>query len=1108
MAGFPSPTQIAGSHAPLYEALYQQVDPAGTGCVSAMEAAAFLKRSGLSDAILSKIWDLSDPNGNGFLDKRGFFVALKLIALAQSGKDIIMANISVQIAAPQMGDLSRRASAIIDWSIKPTEQKKYEEMFNSLGPVGDRLPGTKVKPVMLNSKLPLETLGKIWDLSDIDQDGFLDKDEFILAMHLVYKALENVPVPSILPPELYPTAKRKKSLVGGVPVLPDLLPGVDGTITGTNRRSSTPGVDVAIKNVSLCPSVAKLVKSALTLSYGNADVERGFSISRGVLPPDRASLPERVLKPEKNRNLCDVKQNGKLNTEQFALAMYLVNKKLQGGEIPTSLTSDMIPPTLRPKPGSDAIHDNGSIQEVSDSSGNKEIDIINNEIKELQKEKMTLEQDIAQKEADLKIKNGELKNLQNEKDALTAMLRQLEIQKGEAQKRLDDLDNQKSSLEKSLSEMKERIEEEMRQVENMKKQLEEQQSTLENQESELNTKRQELTELRQEETKLEQQINSSRTSLDNYSKSLQDTQLQINQTRLKISQLQEQHQQMTDALQLYDTAIKSGDFSNVNDSLAVICTITPPLSEPEYQRLSNTAGSSPVSSVGAFSVTEGIDEFKVTEDDPFKSKDPFSGVNGFTTDPFGGEDPFKSDPFKGDDDASAEAADPFGADPFKDAFSSTADTEIKVYEENSKCTSAGANLIQLAFGLAWTRLKISQLQEQHQQMTDALQLYDTAIKSGDFSNVNDSLAVICTITPPLSEPEYQRLSNTAGSSPVSSVGAFSVTEGIDEFKVTEDDPFKSKDPFSGVNGFTTDPFGGEDPFKSDPFKGDDDASAEAADPFGADPFKDAFSSTADTEIKDDPFKGSDPFSNFSIGSGVNSTKDPFDPFGDSSDSKVTNSQKLTDGADPFGADPFSPAPVAPPRPESPTPALPPKKGKAPPPRPAPPKHASGNVKTGPTRAAPAPPPPPSHDPFMNTTSTTALSTFGLGNKSVQASQESASFQDPFSSLGESNTSAIQSGVQDPFDPFGLKSEQDPFASSDGTSATESFANFADFEKFVSQSPVADDPPPRPMSEEEQFAWAAEESIRLERNRQRRAAEKEQADLELALALSRAEIQTK
>lgn len=60
----------------------------------------------------------------------------------------------------------------------------------------------------------------------------------------------------------------------------------------------------------------------------------------------------------------------------------------------------------------------------------------------LYREKMTLEKDLAQKEADVKIKTGEFKNLQNEQDALETMLKQLEIQKCEARKRLNDLDKQ------------------------------------------------------------------------------------------------------------------------------------------------------------------------------------------------------------------------------------------------------------------------------------------------------------------------------------------------------------------------------------------------------------------------------------------------------------------------------------------------------------------------------------------------------------------------------------------------------------------------------------------------------------------------------------------
>ena len=68
--------------------------------------------------------------------------------------------------------------------------------------------------------------------------------------------------------------------------------------------------------------------------------------------------------------------------------------------------------------------------------------MISKDIAELARERHTMEQDIAQKEADIKIKNGEIKSLQSELDTLAATLKQLENQKGEAQKRLNDLKSQ------------------------------------------------------------------------------------------------------------------------------------------------------------------------------------------------------------------------------------------------------------------------------------------------------------------------------------------------------------------------------------------------------------------------------------------------------------------------------------------------------------------------------------------------------------------------------------------------------------------------------------------------------------------------------------------
>ena len=59
----------------------------------------------------------------------------------------------------------------------------------------------------------------------------------------------------------------------------------------------------------------------------------------------------------------------------------------------------------------------------------------------MHREKMKLEQEKTQKEADIKIKNGEVLALQKELDAVSNTVKQLELQKTEAQKRLDELDD-------------------------------------------------------------------------------------------------------------------------------------------------------------------------------------------------------------------------------------------------------------------------------------------------------------------------------------------------------------------------------------------------------------------------------------------------------------------------------------------------------------------------------------------------------------------------------------------------------------------------------------------------------------------------------------------
>ena len=94
-----------------------------------------------------------------------------------------------------------------EWIVNK-ERHKYDATFDELGPCDGKITGAAAKSEMVKSKLPNSVLGKIWKLSDIDKDGFLDSDEFALAMHLISVKLQGYDLPAQLPDHLVPPSKR------------------------------------------------------------------------------------------------------------------------------------------------------------------------------------------------------------------------------------------------------------------------------------------------------------------------------------------------------------------------------------------------------------------------------------------------------------------------------------------------------------------------------------------------------------------------------------------------------------------------------------------------------------------------------------------------------------------------------------------------------------------------------------------------------------------------------------------------------------------------------------------------------------------------------------
>lgn len=71
-----------------------------------------------------------------------------------------------------------------------------------MAPLQGKISGEKAKKEFMKSNLPTPVLGQIWMLADLDRDGRMTLQEFMIAMHLLSCKIKGIEVPRVLPPSL------------------------------------------------------------------------------------------------------------------------------------------------------------------------------------------------------------------------------------------------------------------------------------------------------------------------------------------------------------------------------------------------------------------------------------------------------------------------------------------------------------------------------------------------------------------------------------------------------------------------------------------------------------------------------------------------------------------------------------------------------------------------------------------------------------------------------------------------------------------------------------------------------------------------------------------
>ncbi|XP_073419836.1 epidermal growth factor receptor substrate 15 isoform X2 [Dendrobates tinctorius] len=689
-------TQVPSNNA-VYEKFFLQVESINSGKVLAGDAALFLKKSGLPDLVLGKIWDLADTESKGYLNKQEFFAALQLVACAQNGMEVSLSSLKKVVPPPRFHDMSGSslvaAPVAVDspWAVRPEEKAKYDAIFDSLSPMNGFLSGDKVKPVLLNSKLPVEVLGRVWELSDIDHDGLLDRDEFAVAMFLVYSALEKEPVPMVLPSALVPPSKRKTSgPPSSLPIIPPLpMP------PSKEPRHSLPPVGIL---PTKAPTTQWVVSHAEKAKYDEIFIQldkdqdglvSGLEVREVFLKTGlKSALLAHIW------SLCDTKDLGKLSKEQFALSLHLINQKLsKGTDPPQSLTPEMMPPSERsatPKIPS-------APSPVSDFSAIKELDTLNNEIVDLQREKTATEQELKEQEEAVQKRTSEVQDLQDEVERENTNLQMLQAQKLEVEEVLAGLDKQKAKLESQLQDLRLKCAEETKLISLLQTEASSQETQISNYEEEVSKAKEELSRLQEETAQLEEKLERGKERLTPLEHQLLECKEELHLAKLQDIKSGENdlnspfHVSWRHHLDL-PMVNGTGDHSSLSNSSSEPANLHETAEYESSGQPENQSHSSPVRSSPEIAHTSGsegeekdetptipapadkeiafhVDPFEVQQSAPAAQSVPETGLDFFQSDPFVGNDPFKDDPFG--------KTDPFGGDPFKDADPFASDVFFK-----------------------------------------------------------------------------------------------------------------------------------------------------------------------------------------------------------------------------------------------------------------------------------------------------------------------------------------------------------------------------------------------------------------------------------------------
>lgn len=360
MASITFRTPLSSQEQAFYNQKFHQLDTEDLGVVTGEAVRPLFASSGLPGQLLSQVWATVDIDNKGFLNLNEFSAALRMIAQLQNAPNqpisaalyestpTQLASFSInQNPAPmQSGSATGNTNNTDIPALSSNDIAKFSQLFDRTAKGAQTVAGDKAKDIFLKARLPNQTLGEIWALCDRDASGVLDKSEFIMAMYLIQLCMSHHPSmntpPAVLPTQLWDSI-RLEPVVVNQPNRTTPLSASSTGVSSLTRHSTISRLSTgAFSNAASDWSLSFEKKQQFDAIFDSLDKQHAGSLSSAVLVPFFLSSRLNQETLATIWDLADIHNNAEFTKLEFAIAMFLIQKKNAGVELPDVIPNELL----------------------------------------------------------------------------------------------------------------------------------------------------------------------------------------------------------------------------------------------------------------------------------------------------------------------------------------------------------------------------------------------------------------------------------------------------------------------------------------------------------------------------------------------------------------------------------------------------------------------------------------------------------------------------------------------------------------------------------------------------------------------------------------------